>query len=393
MNLVLPCGEKEAVAAFSSPPWAHRLIACTTHEEVIDVFRLYHKQCWSETEDGTTDPVFWTAHGNERYKKIRRRLRFLDKYVAKHKFYPTDYGEDHFSSEDEQINVNVPPPEKFRPVIPGDFVLTFGVLVLANSLESNFPHRSEYWWTQLEGTLDQACMCFSMQQWVDQLKTCEDEESFKTAYQSFLTTWQAIQGRQQTTDTFPYVQPTGQEIKKAYYMKNRTLILHNQIVWGPDADDDQPVIPQPQERSTGKSPPKDTSMRLPTEFSEKRNRSGDDDGDDPNKRRPDSDPRGKGDESQDPTKKRDDKEATTEDPEKPGGSLILLNPGPEASADKDRIKNLERLLKEAREDAAIAAQRAARAAQEAAEAAQKAAEEKAQRIGEELAKQIDDEKA
>ena len=286
--------------------------------------------------------------------------------------------------------MNYPPPEKFRAVVPGDFVLTFGILVLANSLESNFPHRSEYWWTQLEGTLDQACMCFSMQQWVDQLKTCEDEESFKTTYQSFLnTTWQAIQGHQQTTDTFPYVQPTGKEIKKAYYMKNRTLILHNQVVWGPGADEDQPVIPEQHGRSTRRSPTKDTGLRLPTEFSEKRNRSGDDDGDDPNKRRSDSDPRGKGDESQDPTKKKDEKEATTEEAEKPGGSLILLNPGPEASADKDRIKNLERLLREAREDAA----RAARAAQEAAEAAQKAAEEKAQRIGEELAKQIDDEKA
>ena len=176
MNVILPCSEKEAVAVFSSPPWAHRLIACTTHEEVINVFRLYHEQCWSEVEDGTTDPAFWTAHGNERYKKIRRRLKFLDRYVSKYKYYPMDYGEDNFSSADEPINVNQPPPEKFRAVVPGDFVLTFGVLVLANSLESNFPHRSEYWWSQLEGTLDQACMCFSMQQWVDQLKTCEDEE-------------------------------------------------------------------------------------------------------------------------------------------------------------------------------------------------------------------------
>ena len=260
--------------------------------------------------------------------------------MSKHKFYPTDYGEDNFSSEDEPINVNEPPPEKFRAVVPGGFVLTFGILVLANSLESNFPHRSEDWWTQLEGTLDQACMCFSMQQWVDQLKTCEDEEGFKTTYQSFLdTTWQAIQGHQQTTDTFPYVQPTGQEIKKAYYMKNRTLILHNQIVWGPGADEDQPVIPEQQGRSTRRSPAKDTGLRLPTEFSEKRARSGDDDDDDdPNKRRPDSDPRGKGDESQDPTKKKDEEEATTEDPEKSGGSLILLNPGSEVSAEQDRIR-------------------------------------------------------
>ena len=243
MNVILPCSEREAVAIFSSPPWVHRIMSCTTHGEVIDVFRLYHEKCWSEVEDGTTDPVFWTAHGNERYKKIRRRLKFLDRYMSKYKQYPMDYDEDNFSSEDEPMKIDTPPPEKFRAVIPGDFVLTFNVFVLSNSLESQFPHRSEYWWTLLEGTLDQACMCFSMQQWVDQLKTCTDEESFKTTYQSFLDTWQAIQGHQQTTNTFPYVQPTQQEVKKAYYMRNRTLILHNQIVWGEGADEDRPVIP------------------------------------------------------------------------------------------------------------------------------------------------------
>ena len=141
-----------------------------------------------------------------------------------------DYEEDNFSSEDEPVKVDEPPQCKFRPVVPGDFVLTINIMVVANSLESHFPHRSEYWWTQLEGTLDQACMCLSMQQWVDQLKTCEDEETFKTTYQSFLnTTWEAIQGHQQTTNTFPYIQPTQPELKKAIYMKNRTLILHNQI--------------------------------------------------------------------------------------------------------------------------------------------------------------------
>ena len=150
-------------------------------------------------------------------------------------------------------------------------------------------------------------MCFSMQQWVDQLKTCKDEESFKITYQSFLnTTWQAIQGQQQTTNTFPYVQPTQPEVRKAYYMRNCTLILHNQIVWGQGADEDRPVIPKRQERSTRRSSPKDTGLRLPTEYSEKRTRSGDDDDDDPNKRRPDADPPGKGDESQDPTKKKDE---------------------------------------------------------------------------------------
>ena len=147
MNVILPCSEKEAAAFFSSPPWVHRLTSCTTHGEVIDVFRLYHEMCWTEEDDSTTDPVFWTAHGNERYKKIRRRLKFLDKFQSKHKYYPMDYGEDNFSSEDEPMKVDEPPLCKFRPVVPGDFVLTFNVLVLANSLESQFPHRSEYWWT------------------------------------------------------------------------------------------------------------------------------------------------------------------------------------------------------------------------------------------------------
>ena len=240
-------------------------------------------------------------------------------------------------------------------------------------------------------------MCFSMKQWVDQLKTCQDEESFRTTYQSFLnTTWQAIQGHQQTTNTFPYVQPTQQEVKKAYYMRNRTLILHNQIVWGEGADDDRPAIPKQQERTTRRSSTEDTGRRLPTEYSEKRTRSGDDDGDDPNKRRPDADPPGKGDESQDPTKKKDEKEATSKDSEKPE----------ETSTDKaaqDRIKDLERQLKQAREDAqraaeaardaARAARDAARAARDAARAAQQAAEEKARQLGEELAQQVDDEKA
>ena len=117
--------------------------------------------------------------------------------------------------------------------------MTFNVLALANSFESQFPHRSEYWWTQLPGNLDQACACFSMQAWVDQLATCKDEESFVTTYNSFLdTTWQALQGLQQCTGDFPYQKPTEAETVRAYYMKNRALLLHNQLVWGEGADED-----------------------------------------------------------------------------------------------------------------------------------------------------------
>ena len=76
-NTILPCGEKEAVALFSSPPWIHRVTSCTTNEEVMDVFRLHHEQCWSEESEGVTDPIIWTARWKARYKKIRKRFEVL----------------------------------------------------------------------------------------------------------------------------------------------------------------------------------------------------------------------------------------------------------------------------------------------------------------------------
>ena len=87
-NTILPCGEREAVALFSSPPWIHRVTSCTTHEEVIEVFRLYHQQCWSEESQGVTDPIIWTERWKARYKKIRKRLKYLDKFVTKHNAFP-----------------------------------------------------------------------------------------------------------------------------------------------------------------------------------------------------------------------------------------------------------------------------------------------------------------
>ena len=174
-NTILPCDEKEAVALFSSPPWIQRITACTTSEEMMEVFRLYHQQCWSEEDKEATDPIMGTARGKARYKKIRRRLKYMDKYAAQHMHYPTEFEErDTFSSEDEPLIVTTEAViPKHRPVVPGDFILTFNILALANSLETQFPYRSEYWWTLLPGTLDQACICLSMQQWVDELKTCK----------------------------------------------------------------------------------------------------------------------------------------------------------------------------------------------------------------------------
>ena len=63
MNVVLPCTQREAVAMFTRPPWVHRVQHCTTPEDVMEAFRLYHS-----TEDKTsTDPVLKTKRGAERY--------------------------------------------------------------------------------------------------------------------------------------------------------------------------------------------------------------------------------------------------------------------------------------------------------------------------------------
>ena len=368
-NTILPCGEKEAVALFSSPPWIHRVTSCTTNEEVVDVFRLYHEQCWSEESEGVTDPIIWTTRWKARYKKIRKRLKFLDRFVAEHNSFPATFEKElEFSSEDEPVKITEPTLPKHRPVIPGDFVLTFNVIVLANSLESQFPHRSEYWWTLLPGNLDQACMCLSMQQWVDQLKTCEDEESFLTVYQSFLdTAWQAFEEVLPLTNTFPYVLPTETEVRRAYYMKNRTLHVHNQLVWGPGADDDRPVVSTTQEESKQKSSSGGTLTLLAGGSEGGEIPSGGNDGDDPDKRKSDETP-SKGDESQDPEKKEEEQEATTQEPEKTSAE----------KAAQERVDNLERQLREAREDA---------------ERVRKEENDKARKSGEELAQQIDDEKA
>ena len=87
-------------------------MSCTTPEDVMEVFRLYHSTSWSEEDNASTDPVFKTKHGTQRYKKIRRRLKFLMADASQHEQYPVDYGDDNFSSEDEAIRVEVPPVPK-----------------------------------------------------------------------------------------------------------------------------------------------------------------------------------------------------------------------------------------------------------------------------------------
>ena len=373
-NTILPCSEREAVALFSSPPWIQRITACNTSSEVIEVFALYHQQCWSEEHKNTTDLLMQTERGSTRYKKIRRRLKYMDVYAAQHKHYPTEFEEDDaFPSEDEPLVLSAEPVlPKHRHVVPGDFILIFNVLALASSLEGEFPHRAEYWWTLLPGTLDQACMCLSMQKWVDELKTCETEESFLTTYQSFLdTTWEAVENRVPSSDTFPYVKPTPQELSVAYYMKNRALILHNRIVWGPDADKDNPKPPSRHQESTSKPSQEGASAGDDLMDISAPPGRGTGDDEDPNRRKPDDTSQTKGDESQDPERKKEEKEASVDTPR--------------SSAEKeaqDKIDDLMQKLQEARDAKAKAEKEA-----------QRLAEEKAKKAGEDLVYEIETEEA
>ena len=78
-------------------------------------------------------------------------------------------------------------------------------------------------------------------------------------------------------------------------MKNRTLILHEQIVWGEGADEDLPVIP-----IQGEQPPKSSSKKDKSRSSRKRKeRSGDRGSDDPDDPGSSANPPSKGDEAQD----------------------------------------------------------------------------------------------
>ena len=368
MNVLLPCSPQEAAAFFVSPQWVYRIAGSTNHDDIIEAFRLFHSVCWSDKDKCPTDPVIKTERGKKKYGRILRRLKSIEEYTAQHKQYPVNYGEDNISSDEDIINESTPPLPRHRPTVPGDFVLTFHVLAVGNSFESKFPCRSEYWWTLLPGNLDQACVCFSMQAWVDQLATCEDEESFLTTYNSFLdTTWQALQGLEQCTGNFPYKKPTDDETRRAYFMKNRTLLLHNQIVWGKEADDDKPVIPSKGEQSQEQSARGSASS---TQQGEK-GKSDDQDGDDPNKEKPDATPPSKGDEAQDKPRKKETQEATLE------GGEQKQKRAAETERDEalEKVKELKRRLKQAED------------------AAKEAAEDQARRTGEELAQEIDDEKA
>ena len=95
-----------------------------------------------------------------------------------------------------------------------------------------------------------------------------------------------MEERSQVTDTFPYVLPNHSRIAQgACYMKNRTLLVHNQLVWGPGADDDRPVVSTAQEGSQPKSSSGGTLVLLSGGSGEGEIPSGGNDGDDPNKRK------------------------------------------------------------------------------------------------------------
>ena len=83
------------------------------------------------------------------------------------------------SKEEGEREPAISPPPPTEPELDDPIVFDPKVTGIWDHLPaSQFPHRAEYWWTHLEGTLDQACTCLSMQAWIDQLKTCESEERF-----------------------------------------------------------------------------------------------------------------------------------------------------------------------------------------------------------------------
>ena len=145
MNVVVPCSPQEAAALFTSSQWVARIMTCTSRDDVMTVFRFFHVFCWSERENCSTDPVIETKRGERRHQRIMRRIKSAEQYIAAHQQYPTDYGEDNFTSEEEEITLEKPTIPRYRPPGPGDFVLTFSVLALANGFEIQFPYRSEYW--------------------------------------------------------------------------------------------------------------------------------------------------------------------------------------------------------------------------------------------------------
>ena len=85
-----------------------------------------------------------TERNTNRYRKIRRRLKHIEVYMTQHNEYPTDFeDDDRFDSEDEPIVLSAQPfVPSYRHVVPGDFILIFHVLMLASSLDREFPHRS-----------------------------------------------------------------------------------------------------------------------------------------------------------------------------------------------------------------------------------------------------------
>ena len=174
-----------------------------------------------------------------------------------------------------------------------------------------------------------------------------------------------------SSGTFPYVEPTPQELSVAFHMKNRALILHDRIVWGPEADQDNPKPPSKQQESKSKPSQEGASAGDDLMDASVPPTEGNGDDEDPNRKKPDDSSQRKGDESQDPEEKKEEKEASIDTPE--------------SRAEKeaqDRINDLMQKLQEAK-DAKAKVEREAK----------EAAEERARKAGEELIQEIEDEEA
>ena len=115
------------------------------------------------------------------------------------------------------------------------------------------------------------------------------------------------------------------------------MILHNRMVWGPEADQDNTEASTKHHESKKKPTHGDASISGNLE-GKSSTPLGEGDDEDPNRKKSGDDPQRKGDESQDPEKKQEDKEASAEPAQ--------------SSAEKEaqeRIDNLEQELRKARE--------------------------------------------
>ena len=84
MSCILPCEVEEAAAFFTLTQWITRRTFCETHEDVIEIFRLFGMYCWSERDMTAVDRVYphlrSTRQDRHRAERILKRIRAAQQY-------------------------------------------------------------------------------------------------------------------------------------------------------------------------------------------------------------------------------------------------------------------------------------------------------------------------